>query len=64
MNALQLMTINAIGVDKARDMEGSNRPVFNIVTMVGDMQKSLGELKAKQEALLKMKAEAVTVDEI
>ena len=61
MNALQLMTINAIGIDKARDMEGANRPVFNIVNMVGDITKGLSELKAKQQALLALKAEQTNV---
>ena len=56
MNALQLMTISAIGIDKARDMEGSNRPVVNIVTMVGDMTKSLAELERKQSALLALES--------
>jgi hypothetical protein len=60
MNALQLTTIGAIGVDKARDMEGSNRPVVNIVTMVGDITRGMGELKAKQQALLALKADQST----
>jgi hypothetical protein len=51
MNALQLTTIGAIGVDKARDMEGSNRPVVNIVTMVGDLSSRLTDIKHKQQAL-------------
>lgn len=51
MNALQLTTIGAIGVDKARDMEGSNRPVVNIVTMVGDLSSRLNDIKRKQQAL-------------
>lgn len=57
MNALQLTTIGAIGVDKARDMEGSNRPVFNIVNVVGDLTKGIAELKQKQQALLAYSAE-------
>lgn len=51
MNALQLTTIAAINIDKARDMEGANRPVFNIVNVVGDIQKNLAELERKQAAL-------------
>jgi hypothetical protein len=46
MNALQLTTIGAIGVDKARDMEGSNRPVFNIVTVVNETRQALDGLKS------------------
>lgn len=62
MNALQLMTINAIGIDKARDMEGSNRPVFNIVTMVGDITKNINELKSKQQALLALREQQTNVN--
>ena len=51
MNAIQLMTISAIGIDKARDMEGSNRPVVNIVTMVGDLSSRLTDIKRKQQAI-------------
>ena len=51
MNALQLTTIGAIGVDKARDMEGSNRPVVNIVTMGGDLSSRLTDIKRKQQAI-------------
>jgi len=52
MNALQLMTINAIGIDKARDMEGANRPVFNVVTVVNGLEKRLNDLSAQKSALL------------
>ena len=51
MNALQLTTIGAIGVDKARDMEGSNRPVFNIVNVVNDCQRTMSKVES-QLALL------------
>ena len=54
MNALQLTTIGAIGIDKARDMEGSNRPVFNIINVAADLSKRLGELKQKQAALMQV----------
>jgi hypothetical protein len=40
-----------IAIDKARDMEGSNRPVFNIVTVVNEAQRTLSKLDA-QLALL------------
>ena len=33
-----------VAIDKARDMEGSNRPVFNIVTVVNETQKALAKL--------------------
>jgi len=57
MNALQLTTIGAIGIDKARDMEGSNRPIFNVIQVAADISKGLGELKAKQQALMALKDE-------
>ena len=40
-----------VAIDKARDMEGSNRPVFNIVTVVNEAQKTLAKLDS-QLALL------------
>lgn len=59
MNALQLTTIGAIGIDKARDMEGSNRPVFNIINVAADLSKRLGDLKQKQAALMQLQAEQI-----
>jgi len=53
------MVAFGIAIDKARDMEGSNRTVVNIVTMVGDISRGLGELKAKQQALLALKTNAL-----
>ena len=50
-SAPQLMMVAGIAVDKARDMEGSNRPVFNIVNVVGELRNSLADLEAKQIAL-------------
>ena len=60
MNALQLTTIGAIGIDKARDMEGSNRPVFNIINVAADIQKGIAELERKQAALLSLESAAPT----
>lgn len=51
MNALQLTTIAAIGIDKARDMEGSNRPVFNIINVVGELQSKLDNIRHQREQL-------------
>lgn len=45
MNALQLTTIGAIGIDKARDMEGSNRPVFNVVTVINECKQTREKLE-------------------
>ena len=54
-SALQLATVAGICVDKARDMEGSNRPIFNVVTVVNEckqtMDKLNGEIGALQSAL-------------
>ena len=51
MNALQLTTIAAIGVDKGRDMEGNNRPVFNIVTVVNETKTALSHINAQISAI-------------
>ena len=51
MNALQLTTIGAIGIDKARDMEGHNRPVFNLVTVVQESQKATSQIQSQIAAL-------------
>jgi hypothetical protein len=50
-----------VAIDKARDMEGSNRPVVNIVTMVGDISKGMADLRAKQAALLALKSQQTNV---
>lgn len=55
MNALQLMTISAIGVDKARDMEGSNRPVFNVVTVVNECKQTRDKLEAQMSRISQAK---------
>ena len=60
MNALQLTTIGAIGIDKARDMEGSNRPVFNIVNVVGELESKLSQLDLKQKAIAQLEAQSST----
>lgn len=33
-----------VAIDKARDMEGSNRPVFNIISVVNDCRKTMTKL--------------------
>ena len=64
MNALQLMTINAIGIDKARDMEGSNRPQFNIVTVINECKQTRDKLEKQMQAIATRKAQlmATTVE--
>ena len=53
-SAPQLMMVSGIAVDKARDMEGNNRPIVNIVTMVGDLTARLNDIKTKQAALMEL----------
>lgn len=59
MNALQLTTIAAIGVDKARDLEGSNRPVFNMVTVVNETQQALARLQREMPMLSQSNSQVV-----
>lgn len=44
-----------IAIDKARDMEGSNRPVFNVVTVVQNLESRLTALDTQEKALLALK---------
>ena len=53
-SAPKLMMVSGIAVDKARDMEGNNRPIVNIVTMVGDLTARLNDIKTKQAALMEL----------
>jgi hypothetical protein len=50
-SAPQLMMVAGIAVDKARDMEGNNRPVINIVELSMSMSKAISESKARQQAI-------------
>lgn len=40
-----------VAIDKARDMEGSNRPVFNIVTVVNETKTALSHINAQISAI-------------
>jgi hypothetical protein len=40
-----------VAIDKARDMEGSNRPVFNIVNVVNECQRTSEKLNAQLSAI-------------
>jgi len=44
-SAPQLMMVAGIAVDKARDMEGSNRPVFNVVTVINECKQTREKLE-------------------
>jgi hypothetical protein len=45
-----------VAIDKARDMEGSNRPIFNIVSVVNDCNKTLGKLNEQMGLIAQAKA--------
>ena len=60
-HVMSRMWIAGVATDKLQNLEGSNRPVFNIVTMVGNISSGLGELKARQQALLAVKTERANV---
>jgi len=41
------MVAFGIAIDKARDMEGSNRPIFNIVSVVNECKQTRDKLEAQ-----------------
>ena len=56
-SALQLATVSGICVDKARDMEGSNRPQFNIVTVINECKQTRDKLENQMRAIAQRKAQ-------
>lgn len=50
-SAPQLMMVAGIAIDKARDMEGSNRPVINIVELSLSVTKALAESRQRLHAI-------------
>ncbi len=40
-----------IAIDKARDMEGSNRPVFNVVTVINECKQTRDKLERQMQAV-------------
>lgn len=50
-SAPQLMMVAGIAVDKARDMEGSNRPVFNLVNIVNETQRTIERLNSELSSI-------------
>jgi hypothetical protein len=50
-SAPQLMMVAGISVDKARDMEGANRPVFNVVDIAMNITKLVSESKARLDSI-------------
>ena len=49
------MWIAGVATDKLQALEGSNRPVFNIVTVVQGLDKRINALDAQEKALLALK---------
>lgn len=49
---IKMMTFG-IAIDKARDLEGSNRPVFNVVQVVNDCRKTRERLEWQLELIAK-----------
>ena len=50
-SAPQLMMVAGIAVDKARDMEGSNRPVFNVVSIISECKQTRDKLQGQLDRL-------------
>ena len=55
------MWIAGVATDKMQALEGTNRPVFNVVNVVQNIERNLGELERKQAALLALKSVQTTV---
>jgi hypothetical protein len=59
-SAPQLMMVAGISVDKARDMEGSNRPIFNVVTVVNECKQTRDKLEAQMARIQQAKKQLLT----
>jgi hypothetical protein len=51
-SAYQLMGMASLAVQAARDMEGLNRPVFNVVDIALNIEKLIGEAETRRNALI------------
>lgn len=47
-----------VAIDKARDMEGSNRPVFNVVTVINECKSTREKLEAQLSTIKTLRAVA------
>jgi hypothetical protein len=56
---IKMMTFG-IAIDKARDMEGSNRPVFNIVSIISDCKKTRDRLEAQLDVISQRKRQLLS----
>lgn len=50
-SAPQLMMVAGIAVDKARDLEGANRPIFNIVSVINECKSTRDKLEGHMASL-------------
>ena len=50
-SAPQLMMVAGVAIDKARDMQGFNRPVFNIVEMSVSINRVIAESTQRLQAI-------------
>ena len=48
--------IAGVATDKLQDLEGKNKPVFNIVTVVNECKKTRDKLEAQMEQIVKAEA--------
>lgn len=55
-SALQLATVSGICVDKALSMEGLNRPVFNVVTVVNECRETREKLERQMGMITEARA--------
>lgn len=51
---IKMMTFG-IAIDKARDLEGSNRPIFNVVNIINDCKKTRDRLQGQLDAISRAK---------
>lgn len=51
-SAYQLMGMASLAVQAARDMEGLNRPVFNVVDIALNIEKLVDEARHRKEKIL------------
>ena len=60
-SAPQLAMVAGIFTDKARDMEGHNRPQFNIVTIIGECKQTRDKLEAQMQAVQRARTSMATI---
>jgi hypothetical protein len=64
-SAPQLAMVSGIFIDKARDIEGLNRPQFNIVNVVNDCEQTRAKLDAQMNTVnAEIERRSVTVNTV